>query len=168
MQARLVACFLLVVSAADVAAQDRRCGSASWSLGRPINLFDEPLPTVRDAHSLPKEGVFRLSLKPVSDVLYPVAPEQGSDGGNGAAITIERVSAGRYEIALSEDAWVDAVQSYKRLPLLPHPAKTECRGVRQRLLVVVGDEPLTLQIGGTIARQISIAVTRIWDMERRL
>src|SRR4051812_13358522 len=108
--AGVVACIFPLLATADAAAQEGTCRNFSWSIGRPIDLFDEPLPVVESGQALPKEGAFALLLKPVGDVIYFVPPERGSDGGLGGIVTIESLPAGRYQIALSLDGWVDAIQ----------------------------------------------------------
>ena len=167
MRTALIACLFLACGAAGAAAQDGNCRNFSWSVGRTIDLFDEPLPTVQSAQSLPKEGVFALQLRPVADVIYMMTPERGSDGSWGAMITLENVPAGRYQIALSDDAWVEAIQENVRLPLLASGRTRECQGVRRSVDVDVKGEPLTLQIGGATAHRINIAVVRIWPFEWR-
>ncbi|MFI5001375.1 MAG: hypothetical protein ACHQK9_15970 [Reyranellales bacterium] len=168
MRAALIACVLPIFAATEVAAQDDACRNFSWSIGRPIDLFDEPLPTVQNAQSLPKEGVFAFLLKPAADVIYQVAPERGSDGGLGGIVTIESVPAGRYQIALSEEAWVDAVQDNARLPLLaPSQVVKECPGVLRSVEVELKGEPTTLQVGGAHVGRINIALVRIWPFEWR-
>src|SRR5689334_24843463 len=165
--AALIACLLPVLAAADAAAEGDNCRNFSWSIGRTIDLFDEPLPTVQSGQSLPKEGVFAVLLKPVADVIYLMTPERGSDGSWGAMITLESVPAGRYQIALSEDAWVEAIQDNKRLVTFASKRSKECRGVRHSVDVDVKGEPLTLQIGGAHVRRLNIAVVRVWPFEWR-
>jgi hypothetical protein len=144
-------------------AQADSCGQLSWSVGHEIDLFaDGFLPTVESALSLPKEGVFALLLKPASDVVYPVTPERGRDGSYGGFVTLERIPAGRYQIILSEEAWVDAVQEGARLPVLAFSRSSECPGVRQSVQFDVAGEPLILQIGGVNVPRVNIAVIRIW------
>jgi len=164
--AKVVTALVPILAAAEVAAQDN-CRNFSWSVGRSIDLFDEPLPTVQSSQSLPKEGVFALVLKPAADVIYPMMPERGSDGTWGGVMTIESLPAGRYQIALSEDAWVEAIQENVRLPLLASGRTRECQGVRRSVDVDVKGEPLTLQLGGAGARRIAIAVVRLWPFEWR-
>lgn len=167
MRALLIAGLLSVAAAAGAWAQDDACGQFSWSVGHEIDLFDEPLPVVKSGQSLPKEGVFKLQLSPVADVIYPVAPERGSDGGWGAVVTIESIPAGRYQIALSGAARLDAVQANKRLPVQAFERGLSCPGVRQSLQVEVKGEPLTLELGAAGERLISIALVRIWPFEWR-
>jgi len=100
-------------------------------------------------------------------VIYPVMPERGSDSSWGGVMTIENVPAGRYQIALSEDAWVETIQENKRLVTFASMRTQECRGVRRSVDVDLQGEPLTLQIGGATAHRINIAVVRIWPFEWR-
>jgi len=155
---------LLSLQAVPVAAQDA-CGLVPWAVARDADPFSAYIPTVDNAQSLPKEGVFALRLRPVSDVIYPVSPERGSDGGNGGFVTLENIPAGRYRIVLSEQAWIDAVQENKRLPILASDRATNCPGTRESVQIEVKDEPLTLQIGGATARSVNVAVLRIWPFE---
>lgn len=162
----LLACLLTVVAATETAAQET-CRQFSWSVGRRINLFDDYLPLVRSAQSLPKEGAFSLELKPADEVIYFVVPERGQDSGYGGLVTIEYLPAGRYQIALSQEAWVDAVQDNARLPILAVDRSSHCPGVRQSVEVAVQGQPLTIQIGGARAQRLSIAVVRIWPFDWR-
>jgi hypothetical protein len=166
MQARPIACVLILASAvAPAAAQDDRCRSFSWSIGRSIDLFDEPLPNVKSGQSVPKEGAFALNLKPVADVIYPVPPERGSDGGRGAVVTIETIPAGRYQIALSAEAWVDAIQENQHLVTSMQTKDKRCPGVQRSVEVEVASTPLILQLGGAAVDRINIAVLRIWPFK---
>jgi hypothetical protein len=164
--ARGLALVLLFLAVAEAAAEES-CRNFSWSVGRTIDLFDEPLPMVQSAQSLPKEGVFAVMLRPAAEVIYPTMPERGSDGAWGAVITLENVPAGRYQIALSEEAWVEAIQDNAHLPIGPSSRTVECRGVRRSFEVEVKGEPLTLQLGGAGVRRLNVAVVRIWPFEWR-
>ena len=93
--------------------------------------------------------------------------ERGSDSGKGGIVTIESIPAGRYQIALSDDAWVDAIQGNAHLPVLV-PSRTKvCPGVMRSVEVEVKSEPLILQIGGAHVQRINIAVVRVWPFEWR-
>ena len=164
--ARGLALLLSLVAAVEAGAQDN-CRNFSWSVGRTIDLFDEPLPVVQTSQSLPKEGVFGVELRPSADVIYPTMPERGSDGSWGGVITLESVAAGRYQIALSDEAWVEAIQGNKRLATQASTRARECHGVRRSVDVEVQGEPLTLQFGGAGVRRLNVAVVRIWPFEWR-
>jgi hypothetical protein len=167
MRARLIACVLPLLLAAGLpaAALDDDCGRVPAIPGRESDPFESYLPVIDSALSLPKEGVFALRLRPVSEVIYPVPPERGSDGGYGGIVTLENIPAGRYRIVLSEEAWLDVVQGNERLPVLSVRHVEDCPGTRQSVHVDVRGEPLMLQFGGATARQVKVAVLRIWPFE---
>lgn len=162
----MICAAILSALAFPAAAQDA-CGLVPAAVARAPDPFSAYIPSVDSAQSLPKEGVFALRLRPVDEVIYPVAPERGSDGGNGGIVTLENIPAGRYRIVLSEPAWVDLVQERRRLPILSSDHATNCPGTRNSVQAEVKGEPLTLQIGGTAASRINVAVLRIWPFEWR-
>ena len=166
MRALLIACVLPIAAAGHpAAALDDDCGRVPSTVGRDSDPFASYVPTVDSALSLPKEGVFAVRLHPVADVFYQLPPARGSDGGNGGLITLENIPAGRYRIVTSEEAWIDVVQDSVRLPLLSFRRVVDCPGARQSVQVEVKGLPLTLQIGGTAADHIKVAILRIWPFE---
>ena len=150
--------------ALPAAAQDA-CGLLPSAVARDSDPFSAYIPSVDNAQSLPKDGVFTLKLRPVADVIYPVAPVRGSDSGNGGIVTLEYIPAGRYRIVLSEMGWIDVIQDNKRLPILSSDRATNCPGTRDSVQVKVKGEPLTLQLGGMKADHVNIAVLRLWPFE---
>lgn len=157
--------FVLVASLTIPSAAQDACGLLPWAVERNPDPFSSYIPSIDNAQFLPKEGVFALRLRPVSEVIYPVAPERGSDSGHGAIVTLEYIPAGRYRIVLSEEGWIDAIQDNKRLPILDSGHATNCPGTRQSVQIQVKSEPLTLQIGGIKADRVNIAVLRLWPFE---
>jgi hypothetical protein len=89
-----------------------------------------------------------------------VSPERGRDDGLGGVVTLEWISAGRYQVTLSGEAWVDALQNERRLPMLASTRRSDCPGVRQSVQFEVDSLPLTLQISGATVRRLNIAVLR--------
>ena len=166
MRAGLVACVLTAFVAQEAAAEET-CRQFSWSVGRRIDLFDNYLPTVESVQSLPKEGAFTFKLKPADEVIYLLAPERGRDSGYGGVVTLEHLPAGRYQIALSQPAWVDAVQDNRHLPILAAERSNRCPGVSESVEVAVDGLPLTLQLGGASVQSLNIAVVRVWPFDWR-
>jgi hypothetical protein len=168
MRATLIACVLPILAATqEAAARDNACGQIPVTAGREVEPFATYLPIVDSAQALPKEGVFRLRLQPMSDVIYPIRPDRGSDSAYGGYVTLESIPAGLYRILLSTDGWIDAIQRNAKLPIVAFDSKSDCPGVRQTIEVDVRNEPLTFQIGGVPGRTIDIAVRRIWDFQWR-
>jgi hypothetical protein len=155
---------LLSSLAVPAAAQDV-CGLLPQAQARDRDPFSAYIPPIDNAQSLPKEGVFALKLRPVADVIYSIAPDRGSDSGNGGIITLEYIPAGRYRVVLSETGWIDAIQENRRLPILGADRATNCPGTRDSVQIEVESAPLTLQIGGVAADRVNIAILRLWPFE---
>jgi hypothetical protein len=160
MRAALIACVLVLLAANGAAGEDG-CDRFAWPVDRERELFSDGfVADVESESALPKDGVFALLLQPVSSVIYMVPPERGRDDGQGGVVTLEWISAGRYQVTLSADAWIDAVQNNRRLPMLASTSRNDCPGIRQSVQFEVASVPLTLQFGGALVRRLNIAVLR--------
>lgn len=165
MQAVLNAGILFVSAAIGLAGQavaEDGCRQFAWSVEREREWFGDGFTaTVESESALPKDGVFTLLLQPISKVIYRVPPERGRDDGLGGVVTLEWVSAGRYQVTLSADAWIDAVQYDRRLPILASTRRWDCPGIRSSVQFEIADSSaLTLQFGGASVRRLNIAVRR--------
>jgi len=163
MRAALIACVLCLAAATGVAAEDG-CGRFDWPVNRERELFDEGFfADVESESALPKDGAFSMLLQPIAQVIYTVPPERGRDDGYGGIVTLEWIAAGRYQITLSGDAWVDVVQNDKRLPMLASTSRDDCPGIRMSVQFEVQSVPLTLQFGGAMVRRLNVSVLRARD-----
>ena len=162
MRARFFACVLTFLAATPVVAAEDGCGRFDWRVDREIELFGEGFfADVESQSALPKDGAFSMLLLPVAQVIYTVPPERGRDDGYGGIVTLEWIAAGRYQITLSGDAWIDAVQNDKRLPMLVSTSRDDCPGIRMSVQFDIQSVPLTLQFGGAMVRRLNISVLRV-------
>jgi hypothetical protein len=162
MRARFIACVLTFLAATPVVAGEDGCGRFDWRVDREIELFNEGFfADVESESALPKDGAFSMLLLPIASVIYTVPPERGRDDGYGGIVTLEWIAAGRYQITLSGDAWIDAVQNDKRLPMLASTSRDDCAGIRMSVQFDVQSVPLTLQFGGAMVRRLNISVLRV-------
>jgi hypothetical protein len=162
MRARFLACVLAFLAAAPVVAAEDGCGRFDWRVDREIELFGEGFfADVESQSALPKDGAFSMLLQPIAQVIYTVPPERGRDDGYGGIVTLEWIAAGRYQITLSGDAWIDAVQNDKRLPMLVSTSRDDCPGIRMSVQFDIQSVPLTLQFGGAMVRRLNISVLRV-------
>jgi hypothetical protein len=162
MRARFIACVLTFLAAAPVVAAEDGCGRFDWRVDREIDLFSEGFfADVESQSALPKDGAFSMLLQPIAQVIYTVPPERGRDDGYGGIVTLEWIAAGRYQITLSGDAWIDAVQNDKRLPMLTSTSRDDCPGIRMSVQFDIQSVPLTLQFGGAMVRRLNISVLRV-------
>ena len=162
MRAAPFACVLSLLAASAAAAGEDGCGRFDWPVNREIELFNEGFfADVESESALPKDGAFSMLLLPVASVVYTVPPERGRDDGYGGIVTLEWIAAGRYQITLSGDAWLDAVQNDKRLPLLASTSRDDCPGIRMSVQFEIKSVPLTLQFGGAMVRRLNVSVLRV-------
>jgi hypothetical protein len=162
MRAGVAACVLSVLAATAAVAAEDGCRKFDWPVNREIELFDEGFfADVESSSALPKDGVFSMLLKPVEQVIYTVPPERGRDDGYGGVVTLEWIAAGRYQVTISGDAWIDAVQNDKRLPTLASTSRDDCPGIRLSVQFEVESQPLTLQFGGALVRRLNVSVLRV-------
>jgi hypothetical protein len=162
MRARFLACVLTFLAAAPVVAAEDGCGRFDWRVDREVELFGEGFfADVESQSALPKDGAFSMLLQPIAQVIYTVPPERGRDDGYGGIVTLEWIAAGRYQITLSGDAWIDAVQNDKRLPMLASTSRDDCPGIRMSVQFDIQSVPLTLQFGGALVRRLNISVLRV-------
>ena len=160
MRTALIGGMLASLAVGQAAAEDG-CDRFAWPVDREQELFaDGIMADVQSRSALPRDGVFSLRLQPVAQVIYTVAPERGRDDGLGGLVTLEWISAGRWQVTLSDDAWIDAVQNDRRLVPLATTRRPDCPGIRQSVQFQVESEPLTLQFGGASVKRLNIAVLR--------
>jgi len=160
MRTLLIACVLALFAVQAAVAADG-CRQFAWPVDREQELFSDGfVADVESDSALPKDGVFSLLLQPIASVLYVVTPERGRDDGLGGTVTLEWISAGRYQVTLSGDAWIDAVQNERRLPMLASTSRDDCPGIKKSVQFEVDSVPLTLQFGGATLRRLNIAVLR--------
>ncbi len=159
MRAGFTACVLTLLAATSAGAVEDGCRKFDWPVNREIELFDEGFfADVESESALPKDGAFSMLLKPVGTVMYMVPPERGRDDGYGGIVTLEWIAAGRYQITLSGDAWIDAVQNDRRLPVLASASRDDCPGIRLSVQFEIESRPLTLQFGGAMVRRLNVSV----------
>ena len=155
------ALLLVSLALARPAGGQDGCGRFHWPVDREVALFSDGfMATVESGSWLPKEGAFALLLEPVASTFFVVAPERGRDDGFGGIVTLQWISAGRYQLTLSHEVWVDAIQNGRRLAVLASTRRTDCPGIRQSLQFEVESKPLVLQFGGATVQRLDISMLR--------
>lgn len=126
------------------------------------DLFEGYIPTFRTGDTLPKEGIFAVSLEPAADVIYFVRSNDRPSQGFGGIVTLEGVAAGRYGIILSQEARLSAVQHRPLQPVPIDQGKTSsnCRSLAE---ITVESGALTLQIFGATTPSIVVVMMRLLD-----
>lgn len=157
---------LLVAAAASLAgfaasaAESGGCGRFAWDLGAERDLLA--------AASAPASGLvsppaaFRLALGPAETAALPKPPPPDAKPrpGLAGAIPLSIAEAGTYRVTLSGEAWIDAVQHDAFLNAEAFSGVGDCPGIRKSVKFRLDPGTLLLQIRGSAADVIAVAVTR--------
>jgi len=157
---RVAAAALLSCLATGIASAHQTCGQFALSPTGRIDLFSAFTPTFQSGDGVQLLGVFSVALRPRDEVVFPVRSESARGGAYGGIFTIENMAAGRYRIALSGDARIEAVQLFRGLPFTEIAHDPDCAGEARRIEISVEDGPLTIQVDDARTARLTIAVYR--------
>ena len=90
-----------------------------------------------------------------SSVAWAVPPKKP---GKGAVATFRVTRAGRYQIGLSDGAWIDVVRSGKALPSSKHGHGPLCTGLRKIVGFVLTSGTYTLQLAAMPAAETRVMI----------
>ena len=168
---RLLAACLLVAAllAAPLlrAEEMPACDQFAWPLTEERGWFADPNITMRTSGDNTEglaDGAFTISLKPESDVAFLLPPEGKPKKGatNGAIVTFVDVpAAGRYQVTLSGDAWIDMIQDRSYVASGEHSGVRDCEGLRKSVRFDLARGTLTLQLSRSPVTTLKVAIRRI-------
>ncbi len=155
---------LAFLSAGPLKAQDKpACQQFEWSIGREQALFDAagltPVPSGSKLDNI-GSGV-ALQLQPNASVAFILPPERQpkqSDSFGGVVFFADVPKAGLYQVTLSGEAWLDVIQDGKALASTAHSGKRGCEAVRKSVRFELHPGALTVQLSGSTAKTIKVAV----------
>ena len=149
---------LLCATAGLPAAAQEICMRNAWSFNTRLELFAGHVPIFESGESLPKEGIFALTLDPDTAGRTAVTANALAARSYRGTVSFEALAAGRYRIGLSAPARVEASQD--RLPLAVSVLNDNghCPGIRQTVELVTGYGQLNLWISGATERVLRLAV----------
>jgi len=108
------------------------------------------------------EQAFGLVLQPVAEVGYvlPPAKKKGASGTQygGMVVFAAPDKPGTYQVTLSGEGWIDLVQDGASLKAVDHSGVKDCPGLRKSVRFNVGAAPVALQISGSPADSVKVAV----------
>ena len=152
----LIAAGLAIGAVAGAAASEPVCAPDRT---RPGEVAYDALagfaPTFRSESEVPMAGVFKLTLKPSTEVRYLVGSTRafGDDDGYGGVVTFPVMAAGRYYLQLSQPAEVELVQNYRQLRLRPRTGDVRSGEVD------IDDGAVVLQVRAAAMTEIVISIS---------
>jgi hypothetical protein len=154
---------LLAASGAALAQEPVGCDKFSWPIDKERVLLASAKPVAPGADvAEPLAAAVKLTLSPLADAKLPTAPSRKpkmSDSNAGFVRYAALPRAGTYRVTLSDAAWIDVVQDGQEVKSIAHTGALACNGIRKSVKFNLASSPFVIEISGTTAREIAIAVT---------
>ena len=150
----------LAVLGGGARAQDKTgCDAFKWSVARERGWFVDAKPVASGATIAAGQG-YAVTLAPNESVAFQTPPERAlKPGGFGAILAVVNVEkAGSYEITLSDEARIDAVQGGALVKSSDFSGQKDCAGVRKSVRFELNSGPLTIQLSNGASAAINLAL----------
>ena len=145
-------------------AQDKpACEQFDWSIKREQVLFGAPaLSQAASGSKLDAIGSgIVLELQPHASVAFTLPPERqpkSPESFSGVIIFANVPKAGRYQVTLSAEAWIDVIQDGQAVKSTAFSGKRGCADVRKSVRFEFKPGALTIQLSGVAEKSIKLAV----------
>jgi hypothetical protein len=157
----------LVVPQHAHADQIANCQGFAWPLATELQWMkaaeSEAAASGAKLASPPAKAI-TLSLKPMSDVSFPVAPtsrHKSHADAFGGIVDFDGVpEAGIYQVTLAKKGWVDVVQNGKAIRSAAHTGKKDCDGVRKSVRFEIGPGPFSIELSNFADPSAKFAIRR--------
>ena len=156
-----IATLTLVALLSPALAEDG-CGRFAWSLAPERALLagadKTPVNAGTTLASIPRAAI-TLHLQPAASAKFEMPPERkarAENGFGGALYLPAPDKPGIYQITLSDEAWIDVVQSGRYARSVGSTGRGDCPGVRKSVRLELGAAPFVLQLSGVPAATIAV------------
>jgi hypothetical protein len=159
----LIALVFLGAAPAWAAEEPSGCDKFKWNIDHERAALTAPdrvkLASGGEVAALPATGM-TLALRAPAEAKLPTPPERAPKDGTFAGFASFKGApkAGIYTISLSAGGWVDVVQDGHALKPKAFSGATDCDGIRKTMKYEIGASPFVLQISGTRADSVSVAI----------
>jgi hypothetical protein len=159
----LVAVALLALLGPAMAADDG-CKKFAWSLARERAAFAATGKTTVAAGealaALPASALV-IRLQPGAQTSFAMPPERKpkAEQWHGGMVRLPALAKpGIYQITLSDDAWIDVIQTGRYARSVGSTGRSDCPGVRKSVRLDLDASPVVLQLSGVAPDAITIAI----------
>lgn len=154
--------FVVVVSLIAIPALAQEpvgCDKFKWPIDRERALLAEAKPVAIGGDVA--NGSAKLSLSPITEIKLPTEPsrEPKPDTYAGFVRYAAPPHAGTYRVTISDPGWIDVVQDGRQIKSGLFSGVTGCVGIRKSVKFDLGPSPFIVEITGSSAKEIAIAVT---------
>jgi hypothetical protein len=136
------------------------CDQFKWSVARERAWFGAERKPVASGATIAAGQGYAVTLAPNESVAFRAPPERAlKPGGFGATLALANIDkAGSYEITLSDEGRIDAVQDNALVKSTDYSGQKDCPGIRKSVRFDLKTGPLTVQISNAPAAAIDLAI----------
>ena len=157
----LSALFVVCIASAAHAEDNAGCDKFKWSVARERAWFAAGAkPVAAGAELALADQAYAVALVPDESAGFVLPPERApKPGAFGGVLKIAALpKAGLYEITLSDEAWIDVVQSGASVKSSDFSGQKNCPGVRKSVRFPLAAGPATVQISNAASAAIQLAI----------
>lgn len=161
---RLILILLFAMMTGSALAQEPiGCDKFKWTVERERALLAVAVPVAPGSEiAQPLAHAVKLPLSPLAEAKLPMAPSRTPKAADSLAGFVRYMAppqAATYRVTLSEPAWIDVVQDGQEIKSIAFTGALGCEGIRKSVKFNLTTLPFVIEISGTAAREIAIAVT---------
>ena len=151
------------------AAAQEGCTGFGWPMGTEIawmtSADSEAIESGAKMPGLAAKAI-DLKLKPSKEVTLPVKPGMkkqaiAASSYSGWFEIASLPKGGRYQVTLSHEGWIDAVQKGELVESHGFTGKKGCKAVHKSVRYELGAGPVTIQISGAPAETVKVAIREV-------
>jgi hypothetical protein len=155
-------CVIGALACCGTAAAEDGCGRFAWPVQQERTALLAPgqpeVSTGETLSAMPRRAL-SLQLAPTSNVQFEMPPERKpkDESSYGGTVRLPAPPAsGIYQVALSQDAWIDIVQDGRYARSVGSSGRRDCPGLRKTVRFELASSPLDLQVSGAPAKSLSV------------
>ena len=156
-----LACLALLLSTPVTAAETGGCEKFAWPIADDKALLADPVMVESGAVvdvSSPK--AVRVVMVEADKAGFAASPSRPQPPAAPGGVVRFEAEAGLYQFTMTDRVWIDVVQDGKALPEGDFSGVLDCDGARKSVRFDLDDGPTVVQLSGSPARTVAIAITR--------
>lgn len=151
-----------VLLSMGAARADDGCGQFAWPLDKEraaLAAADKQPIKAGDTLAAWPKAALTVTLRPAAEADFVMPPERKAKAGPGYGGIVHLpapLKTGLYQIALSDEAWIDVVQEGRYLRSVSHSGRNDCPGLRKVVRFDLSAAPVVLQMSGVAGATINL------------
>ncbi|MGD1036157.1 MAG: hypothetical protein ABR878_02985 [Roseiarcus sp.] len=145
------------------AGEPSGCDKFKWPLAHERSALSAPqIARLESGATLAFDVAASVHLAPLAEAKLEMAPERAPKASPSYAGAVELdapAAAGIFKVSLSDAGWIDVVQDGRFVKPVAVSGAADCPGLRRSVKFPLEAKPLTIQLSGVKAPDISLMVS---------